>query len=1357
MIKFQNTFRRGIVNLDSDPRFVSSDELIEAENFFVATVDSNMGVGKNALGNALKTAYNIVGGKTVGNGVDSTNEFIYNLIKGDLYDYIIEYNTETELSEIVLQSTTGTRLNFIEGERILNVDIIFSDKPYDPVTQKGGNLIKFSGDSNPPRIANINRAKTWGLDGFTADEIMLIKPPPLYSPVIEQINTIGEIENYLEDRFISFSYRYKYKDGYYSAISSWQEYAFTPGKFLLDFGTFENKGMLNIFNACNVKFNAGPREVEAIDLLFKESNSTIVYKVDQYVKEDESWADNTIQTIQFSNSKVYSPLPVDQYFRSFDNVPESEIASTIAGNRVMSANYKENKNLIDKNGNKVVPDYTLSLINNPFVSNNVVVTQMDSVSPFDSSVITNGQVQLNFASTNLIKGSIIYITLNIKGKYTILNGPGSGDDEIVQDLFNNTYNFILNHDYSNIQDLVAETANGFKDNFENYFSEFLRTTSLQIPDDTIIPFTFNGFQISVISPDVISINLPTVRYEIDKTPDPNIFIDEYFSNIVTVSSVESLGSKKSLKSYRSYELCQIYRDKYGRKTTALTSSNNTIFVPITNSITQNIISVNIPSTQKPPTWATTYKFGIKENRGPYEEIYASIFYKDGIYRWIRLDGVNKNKVNEGDLLLVKKDVYDPIGTVTKTKVIEVKTQEADFLIGNKDNDGNLILEQAGTYMKIRPEGFSIDYGEDEFNYSEDNTAATNDRPFSYLGGDIFSAPTGTGPVTYTDVPIVQGSELTINLHSDYHRDSQRNDYNRTFIVNDNYANFLDYYNAELAGISFQGTSGGTFNKQMVKGRLVVNSFGRRTFVPDAAGQHFLKIEGTAAGNGTTRRGFLDANLLLRSISGFFVFETLGKESDNDVFYETPDIFTVNDGEHEFTNHILTKTFNCYVQGNGAESHQIRDGFNEKYVSIDFSPTAVSQDEYKQINRFADITYSGIFNSNTNVNKLNEFNLSLANFKDDIDKSYGPIFKIKGLDTNLQVLQEDKDSIIYYGKDILYNADGTSNLSKIEDVLGIQDTYQGEYGISMHPESFDIFANTIYHTDVKRGVVMKKTNNGLFEISSQQMTNYFKKLFRNNKINQILGKYDQYHDVYVLNVKYNDTEYVTWVYSDSDDGWLGKITFNPEDMCRVNSKFFSFKDGEIYEHNQATGRNTFYGTEYPSKFVFNFSQNPSERKVYKNLEIEGTDPWDIELSTDLESGYVKTDDFVNQEGVFRAYPRTSNAVIDNSNLAIQGIGNCTIDSLILNFTFKLEGEISVGDKIMNLSNQLVGIIQNKTEKSLTLDSVDNIVSGDYVMCSKSKSSESDGLLGYKMQVSASLMKNTKTEVYAFNTNVIKSFV
>ena len=63
MIKLKNTFSRGTINKDSDSRFVSPDQMIDAENYFVNTVDgSSEGVGKNALGNALVTSEPRVGG-----------------------------------------------------------------------------------------------------------------------------------------------------------------------------------------------------------------------------------------------------------------------------------------------------------------------------------------------------------------------------------------------------------------------------------------------------------------------------------------------------------------------------------------------------------------------------------------------------------------------------------------------------------------------------------------------------------------------------------------------------------------------------------------------------------------------------------------------------------------------------------------------------------------------------------------------------------------------------------------------------------------------------------------------------------------------------------------------------------------------------------------------------------------------------------------------------------------------------------------------------------------------------------------------------------------------------------------------
>jgi hypothetical protein len=41
--------------------------------------------------------------------------------------------------------------------------------------------------------------------------------------------------------------------------------------------TIENNGMLNLSNAVDISFNTGPREVQKVELIFKESASDVLY------------------------------------------------------------------------------------------------------------------------------------------------------------------------------------------------------------------------------------------------------------------------------------------------------------------------------------------------------------------------------------------------------------------------------------------------------------------------------------------------------------------------------------------------------------------------------------------------------------------------------------------------------------------------------------------------------------------------------------------------------------------------------------------------------------------------------------------------------------------------------------------------------------------------------------------------------------------------------------------------------------------------------------------------------------------------------------------------------------------------
>ena len=110
---------------------------------------------------------------------------------------IVSYDTKTSgITYHVISVNDGggtkTTLNFNPVYLITGVNFI------------DGELLFFTDNYNPPRKININfnyGDPAGGVDGFTYDEIMVIKKPPTSSPTVRLINTAGE-STYMEDRFV---------------------------------------------------------------------------------------------------------------------------------------------------------------------------------------------------------------------------------------------------------------------------------------------------------------------------------------------------------------------------------------------------------------------------------------------------------------------------------------------------------------------------------------------------------------------------------------------------------------------------------------------------------------------------------------------------------------------------------------------------------------------------------------------------------------------------------------------------------------------------------------------------------------------------------------------------------------------------------------------------------------------------------------------------------------------------------------------------------------------------------------------------------------------------------------------------
>ena len=310
-MKIQNNFLKATVNKDLDERLTPNGQLVDSENFMVKSEDdSGAGVGKNVLGNTQKTNLGIVGGETIGSEADGSRDRIFYLVAGNLFDYLIVWKLKSNTSEVLLQSTAGTGvLNLSKEYRVSHIDIFESDED--------SYLISWTDNYNPPRVVNIDRATEYGIDGFTEEEISVIKAPPRVDlQATPTQSTNSQDSNFILDKFLCFAYRYKFKDGFFSAISSWTAPQFIPSRLSIDPETGYNKGMINSANAVDLVFNTGSREVVEVDLLFKETNSSTVYVIDKFNKKDEGWSDNVPEPFEFNNSKIYLPLPESQYFRN---------------------------------------------------------------------------------------------------------------------------------------------------------------------------------------------------------------------------------------------------------------------------------------------------------------------------------------------------------------------------------------------------------------------------------------------------------------------------------------------------------------------------------------------------------------------------------------------------------------------------------------------------------------------------------------------------------------------------------------------------------------------------------------------------------------------------------------------------------------------------------------------------------------------------------------------------------------------------------------------------------------------------------------------------------------------------------
>ena len=197
---------------------------------------------------------------------------------------------------------------------------------------------------------------------------------------------------------------------------------------------------------------------------------------------------------------------------------------------------------------------------------------------------------------------------------------------------------------------------------------------------------------------------------------------------------------------------------------------------------------------------------------------------------------------------------------------------------------------------------------------------------------------------------------------------------------------------------------------------------------------------------------------------------------------------------------------------------------------------------------------------------------------------------------------------------------------------------------------------------------------------------------------------------------------TIAYYEGVDGWPSHYSFIPEAMISLNNRFFSIRDGIIWEHNAPTSitpLNVFYGDAFsldptaptaskPSVIQLVFNDIPQVVKNWKTLGYVGEGSWEASISTNTESRVINENtfpvqlspvgsitDFVDQEGNFfgnieGVQETLANIDLKASNISGIGPGNYTNSNSIVQ---------SVLTQLSNANSVLNGLIPMDTTSRL----------------------------------------------------------
>jgi hypothetical protein len=1290
----------GVLNLDDPNESIPSQHHKDARNILFRGNPGNFSI-QSALGNRLVSNTLPAGTNTcIGAFYDQQKQRIFYFnhnSNGNNGIYI--YNTIAGTIQTLFLSNThsvGDILGFDVNSPITSINIIYNDA-YKPSLDLDGDVLYWVDSLGRPSKLNIDRKLAGIYASYRRSFLDVAKAPPMMPIKCAYENDLYTLNNNLKNSLFQFIYRFVYDDGEKSVWSTGSEIPLPLFSENIDVAADPKKNC-----RINLYYSTGDQTVRKIELAVRRSSGGVVSdyglitSIDKSTITEPASPNDILWNYLFYNNNAITPIDISEQILLQDYVPQKAKAQELLnGTTIIYGGITEGYNNVKDTDFNYTTGSGQGFIN---INGILFTASQAGVSSYGNS--TSIEVILSGAGTNdavtnkpttltaAIGATFNIYLMDLAGNRQVITYTSASDSIITilvglatsaqslglltsVDGINNKLTIsspVLGPDISYwLQSAEATAINTLSAAFATTYKTNILPSSLSSAEYRygVVYYDDKGRTNGVVSSDKLKVT--TARYNFDGNyPQVSIRINgtppdwAYYYNIVRTQNL-TYDKNLTWATNRAF-----YNDEsYGASST----SQRVVYLGIGNMIQYN---EEIEST----SGAISYDYSPGDRIRFLNRISSTgstTNFNTGAEKDFEIIGVDTNPNING---------YIANGTFIKIKY-PTSYIDGDFQFFKATDTGVVIptILLAEDYQTYKIQIYNTKkLSGDIYPYYEIGKQYAIGLPTQanrfHVGGyqsqrrgtipspqhaltDLYS---GDNFYRYRNIPIGANYQFTTDSYTQNNNNGNGDQFS-TVVINvqrsNNTAYIIDTPEYEIRSQVFPISA-----CSLVAANYPNSATPDNIFRNKSASDMTVRVRGTLKASKTVDKSqyiVLHAKIVTGASATIQTIIQKATISETNTEYEFPfdakikvpvgsKLFLITECNPTTSNTLLVGAFGLQLDVlKNAEITIIEESFSDSFgLKLSSNSRPLVYDE-NAVNAYFPtlVRFSLPKEPGTNINNTNRF--YPANM-DEYDRQRGDIVRLKVRGSQMRVFQKRGCGMAGVLQNMLFNADGSGNLTQTNQIINKISYYQGDYGIGNLATSLTSSSNSDYFVDPIRGYQVRLSVDGMTPISALYKAQYYITNLANKYAIErsgtlpgkakVLGVYDFNEEEYVAVFQgYSGQSNVTIGFNENRNSYSTFYDYAPEWITSAEGNIISFRNGQLYVHDSTTYCN-YYGTQNKPSVTLVFNDVETIKKRYNTMTLLANKVWAPDTNGDIttnlgQSSSLQPSDFLAKDDKWHA--------------------------------------------------------------------------------------------------------------------------